>query len=187
MELDNAIKKRRSVRKYSSKKVSMNYIAEICDSARYAPMAGNIFSLKLIIVSDNDKKKKIADACFEQKFIADASCLIVVCSDENLVVKSYEDAGKTFVRQQAGAAIENMLLKITSLGLSSCWIGAFDEKALKKILEIPEKIQIEAVLPVAYASDKTNEKKKPELKMITFFDKWNQKEFKSTKTGIEEE
>jgi len=181
MNFDELLKTRRSARDYSPKKVSFKDVAEICDAARFSPMAGNIYTLRLVIVNDEKKKKDIAEACFEQDFVGRASHLIVVCSDLSSATRSYEERGKIYARQQAGAAIENMLLKTTELKLASCWIGAFNEDAVKRILKIPENIQVEAILPIAYASKKTPEKKKPDLKMITFFEQWKQQEQKPAK------
>ncbi|MEM1536052.1 MAG: nitroreductase family protein [Candidatus Pacearchaeota archaeon] len=175
MSFDKIIRARRSIRKYSSKKVSFQHIVEVCDVARFAPMAGNIFTLKLVIVSEKDKIKKIAEAA-QQPFLADAPYIIVVCSETSKVTRSYGARGERYARQQAGAAIQNMLLKITELGLASCWIGWFDDNAIASILKIPKDIDIEALIPVAYAAVKPSKVFKPELKSIVFFDEWGKKE-----------
>lgn len=182
MEFDDVLKNRRSVREYSKKEVDFFEIASICESAVQAPMAGNIYSVRSIIVSDKQKKIKIAEACHDQEFIIDASHIIIVCSDPSQLNRSYEEKGKIFARQQAGAAIENMLLKATNFGLATCWIGAFNENELKRILAVPDNIQIEAVIPVGYQKGaKTITKKKPELKSTIFFEKWGQKVAKPTR------
>lgn len=181
MNFDELLKQRRSIRDYSPKKVSFENITKICEASRFSPMAGNIYTIRLVIINNERKIKDIAEMCFEQNFVGKASCLIVVCSDLSSVVRSYDERGKIYARQQAGAAIENMLLKTAELKLATCWIGAFDEDAVKRILKIPENIQIEAILPIAYASKKTIEKKKPDLKMIAFFEQWKQREQKPIK------
>lgn len=164
------IKKRRSIRAYKTRKVPFSKIVKICEAARYAPMAGNIYTIRLIVVEDKEKKAKLAEASFHQDFIAEASHVIVVCSDLSLLKRSYGERAFIYGRQQAGAAIQNMLLKITELGLASCWIGAFDENAVKRILRIPESIQVEALLPVGFGREKPREIVKPELKTILNFE-----------------
>lgn len=181
MAFDDLLKKRASIRRYSTKSVSFNDIAKICEAARYAPMAGNIYTVRLIIVSEKEKKEKLAEAALGQEFIADAPYVIVVCSDLSNLSVAYGERAEIYARQQAGAAIENMLLKTTELGLATCWIGAFDDNAVKRILDIPEKIQIEALLPIAYPLGKTIQKKKPELAQILYFEKWGQKTAKPLK------
>ena len=111
MDLDKAIKSRKSVKVYSPKKPNWRKIIECVDSMRYAPMAGNLFPLRFIIVSDKNKIKKIADAC-QQPFIAEAHYVVVVCNDGKLVLNAYEERAGKFCRQEAGAAIQNFLLKL---------------------------------------------------------------------------
>ncbi|MCS7134322.1 MAG: nitroreductase family protein [Candidatus Pacearchaeota archaeon] len=175
--LDEIIRARRSIRKYSSKKVSFQNAIEICDVARFAPMAGNIFSLKLVIVSEKEKIKQLAEAS-QQPFIADASFIVVVCSETSKVARSYGMRGEKYARQQAGAAIQNMLLKITELGLASCWIGWFDDATVRRIIKAPSDADIEALLPVGYAAEKPRKIFKPDLKSIIFFEEWGKKEKK---------
>ncbi len=186
MELNNLLKKRRSIRKYSSKTVSFDKIAEICNSAMFAPCAANIFTTRIIILNEKNKINQISDACLNQDFLKDAPYLLIVCSDTSLLTKSYGNDAKNYLRQQAGAAIENMLLKATELNLASCWVGAFQEEEIKRILKIPEKIQVEAVLPIGniYSKLIVPDKRRPDLKMITFFESWGEKERKKDKPII---
>ncbi len=175
MDFDKVLKNRRCIRKYSGKKVSFYDLSDACEAARFSPMAGNIYTIKLIVVSDEKKKQELAEAAIGQEFIAEASHVIVVCSDLTQLKRNYGSRAEIYGRQQAGAAIENMLLKITELKLASCWVGAFDENAVKRILKIPNKIQIEAMLPLAKHFGRTETRKKPDLSAITYFEKWGQK------------
>ncbi len=175
MDFDEVLKKRASIRKYSTKKVSFSNLVAVCEAARFSPMAGNIYTVRLIIVSDKKKKQELSEAALGQDFISDASYVIVVCSDLSNLRRSYGTKAEIYGRQQAGAAIENMLLKAADLKLGMCWVGAFDENAVKRILKIPDEIQVEALLPLSNPSGKTEAKKKPDLKLITYFEKWGQK------------
>lgn len=173
MDLLNVLKLRRSVRHYSLKKVSFGSVSEICEAGMHAPMAGNIFTIKFIIVSEKDKIKLLADAS-QQPFIAQVPYVIVVYSKLDQIERSYGERGKIFARQQAGAVIENMLLRATDLDLGSCWIGWFDENMVKRILHIPESMQVEAILPIGHPLEKPFPKKKPELNMVASFEVHNQ-------------
>ncbi len=175
MDFDKLIKKRASIRRYSMKKVSASDLTAVCEAARFIPVAGNIYTIRLIVVSDKESKEKIAEACLGQEFVREASFLIVVCSDLSLLKRSYGSRAEIYGKQHAGAAIQNMLLKITDLELASCWIGAFDENAIKRILKIPEDIQVEAVLTLANPISEEKPKKKPDLKHIIYFEKYGQK------------
>lgn len=177
MELDKAIEKRRSIRKYSTKKINFEDVSEICNTARFAPCAANIYTVKIIIIEDKETRAKLANAALNQSFIADAPYVLVVCNEISLLKKGYGGFAETYCKQQAGAAIQNMLLKITELGLASCWVGAFEEEEIKRILKIPENVRIEALLPIAmpFPKMKIPEKRKPDLKNISFFNIWGKK------------
>lgn len=176
MEFDKVIKKRTSVRNYSDKKPSYDKIIDAIESANLAPSPGNLSILKFIIIEDKDKINKIAQDC-QQDFIKKSQVVIAVCSDSNKVKIMYDERADKYLKHHAGAAIENFLLKITEMGLVSCWVGAFSDMTLKRTLKIPEDIDIEAILPIAYQSktDKTKPKTKPSLGNICFFEEYGNK------------
>jgi nitroreductase len=177
MELDKAIQDRHSVRKFSNKKPSWKTIIECMDSVRYAPMAGNNFTLKLILVDDTTKIQKIEEAC-QQPFVGQAKYVVVVCSDPSRPKNAYEKRGEIFTRQQAGAAIQNFLLKIEESGLSTSWVGYFVEEQIKRELKIPEKIQVEAVFPIGYEYLKPRKKLNIDLDKILYFNTYKNKRMK---------
>lgn len=188
MELQDAIKERKSVKKFSDKKPDWRDILEVIDTARYAPMAGNDFILKFMIVSDSKIISRITDAT-QQPFVGEAQYLIVVCSDTKRAVNQFGERAQMFVRQQAGAAIQNMLLSITEKGLATCWIGYFVEEQVKREIKvIPPTVQIEAILPIGYESKaqehKKIKKKKVELENILFFNKWGAQKMRPPKNVL---
>ena len=178
MELTKAIQSRKSVRKFSTKKPDWRDIIECIDAARYAPMAGNNFSLKFILVDDKEKIQKIADAS-QQNFIAKADYVVVVCTDPKPTANAYEEHGPKFLKQQAGAAIQNFLLKLEEKKLATCWVGYFAEEIIKRELQIPDPITIEALFPIGYESgakgDKKSARRKTNLDKILYFNKYKEK------------
>ncbi|VVB83282.1 Coenzyme F420:L-glutamate ligase [uncultured archaeon] len=178
MELDKAIQNRRSVRKFSKKKPNWRTIIECIDSARFVPMAGNNYTVKFIVVDDEDKIQKLSESC-QQDFIADAKYVVVVCSNPSRPINEYGDAGKIYSRQQAGAAIQNFLLKITESGLSTCWVGYFVEEQIKKILDIPKGVEVEALFPIGYEVEKPRTRRaKIDLNRILYFDSYGNSKMK---------
>lgn len=180
MELDKAIKSRHSARKFTSRQVSWKDILEAIDYARLAPLAGNIPTLKFLIVTEKENIEKLAEAS-QQEFVSQASYVVVVCSDTGQAERSYDERGKKYSSQQAGAAIENFLLKLTELGLATCWIGAFSDNQVKRILKIPDNIEVEALFPIGYELGTGKQKFKPALDNIIFFDFWRNKYMKPMK------
>lgn len=169
MEFDKVIEARHSVRNFKKgKKPNYQDIILAIDSARQGPLAGNQPSLKYILVSEKEKIKKLA-AASQQDFIEDVDYCIVVCSDKKFLKKSYYEKGEIYARQEAGAAIITILLKLTELGLASCWVGAFAEEMVKRAIGIPAEIDVEAILPVGYEMGKAKKKLKPSLDSMLYF------------------
>ena len=181
MDFDKVVKGRKSVRKFKSKKPDWRDIIEAVDFALKIPLAGNIPSLKFILVSDVKKIQDLADAC-QQDFISQASYVVVVCSDPKDVVRSYDlEMGERYIRQQAGASIEQFLLKLVDLGLAGCWVGSFVEDQIRRTLRIPEEIFIEAVIPIGYSMDSSAKKSKPDLDRSLYFNEYKYKFMKPRK------
>lgn len=175
MELDKAVQNRRSSRGFNNKKPNWRDIIECIDAARYAPAAGKNYTLKFILVDDQEKIRKIAEAS-QQDFIAEAKYVVVACSNPSRLLNEFGEQGKVWVRQQAGAAIENFLLKIVEKKLYTCWIGYFVEEQIKETLNIPEEIIVEGVFPIGYEYPLQKKKKqKIELDRILYFNKYNHK------------
>ena len=173
MNFDKIVEKRHCVRHFKTlKPVSWKHLAEILDSARYAPCAGGIFTIKLIVVDDKKLFPKIADACLGQTFVTQAKYIIVVCSDMEQVTRSYGKHAENYSKQQAGAAIQNMFLKSTELGLGTCWVGAFADDTVSRVLKLPEFIVPEVLLPIGYELGKAKQKTKPDLNRVMYFDEW---------------
>ena len=181
MNLDKAIQKRHSTRRFTSKKPDWRDIIECIDSTRYAPMAGNIFSGKFILISDKTTIQKLADAA-QQPFISQAHYVVVACSHTTKTINAYEDRGKKYCTQQAGAAIQNFLLKIQEAKLATCWVGHFVDSLVKEALKIPENIEVEAIFPIGYEYGKTQKRKKADLNSILYFHKYGSKKMNKIKT-----
>lgn len=178
MDLDRAIKSRSSVKKFNSRKPDWRNIIECIDAARYAPMAGGNYSLKFILVDDKEIIRNIAEAC-QQTFINQVHYVVVVCSVPGRTTNAYGKSGEVYLRQQAGAAIQNFLLKIEDLGLSTCWVGYFVENQVKRELKIPENTNVEAIFPIGFAYEKTHTRKAPiDLDRILYFNSYGQTKMK---------
>jgi len=178
MKFDDVIEKRRSVRRFSSKKPKWQDIVEAIDAANKCPLAGNIYALRFILVDDKAKIRELAEAS-QQDFFENVDYAVVILSDKTSLIKSYDERAEMYARQQAGAAVENFLLKITEMGMASCWVGAFVDEEVKRVLEVPEpsdNIQVEAILPVGFEMPGHKvEKRKMSLDSCLWFNKWKNK------------
>jgi nitroreductase len=178
MELDRAIKTRHSCRRFKTKTPDWRDIIKAIEAARQVPLAGNIPTLKFIVVTEDDKIRELADAC-QQDYVGTTKYIVVVCSDPKQCVLSYGERGEKYCRQQAGAAIQNFLLKLTDLGLATCWTGAFSDDQVKKILQIPENVEVESIFPIGYEMPpKSKPRPKPDLDQCLYFNVWKNKYMK---------
>lgn len=167
------IKTRRNVKNFLPKYVSYENIMRVLDAARYAPSSGNIQNWKFIIVLDIEKKEKLAEACYDQYEITAAGALIVVCAEVEKAERYYGLRGeRLYSIQNCAAAIQNMLLEAHSLGLATCWIGAFDEDAIKSILNIPEEVRPQAIIPLGYAKEVPQAPPKYALEHVVYLESW---------------
>lgn len=168
MEVIECIKTRRSIRKFKDKEIEKDKLKLILESAKYAPSAGNLQAREFIIIKDKKTKEKISEAAYSQNFISGAQILIAACADKSKSQR-YKEKAEIYSICDCCASIENIILSGNSLGIGSCWIGAFDEKKVKEILGIPENIKIVALLPMGYAAENPEA---PDRELSLHFEKW---------------
>ena len=184
MDVFDCIRTRRSIRKYKKKDVPWDNIVEIMQSAKYAPFAGNVMNLKLVIIKNEAKRKAIAEACSQQYWMQDAPIHIVVVAEPEKIERYYGTRGvRLYSIQGIAAAIENMLLTAHSLGLATCWVGAFDEEEIRRLCNFPEHIDVHAVVTIGYADEAPEMPPKYRIEHYMFFEKWWGR-IEPAKTGI---
>ncbi len=154
METFECITSRRSIRKYMPIPIENEKLARIIEAAKSAPTAGNLQDFKFILVKDSHKIKQIADASLQQYWIAEAPVVIVVCSDTERLEYFYGVRGtRLYSVQDCAAAIQNILLEANDQGLGTCWVGAFNEAQLARILAIPPHVRAQAIIPIGYPDE----------------------------------
>ena len=145
---------RRSIRNFQEKDISRDDVDVLLKAAQAAPSGGNRQPWHFYVVRDTQIKADIADKAARQPFIKTAPVIIVVCADAPQSGRRYGERGETlYCIQDTAAAIQNMLLCAKSLGLGSCWCGAFDESAVSGILGLAAELRPIAVIPFGYPGD----------------------------------
>jgi nitroreductase len=163
------IKNRRSIRSYEKKDVENEKIDIMLEAGQWSPSAGNLQSIEYIVVKGQNIKKELYKACLYQNHVLEAPVDIVVCCNMNKI-KHYGERGYSlYTLQESGAAIQNMLLTAFSLGLGTCWVGAFDEDYVKNILKIPDHVRPVAIITVGYPKEKGYSSRR-KLKDIVFYE-----------------
>jgi len=148
MEVFEAIQRRRSVRAYAKTPVPEKKLEKILEAARLAPSAENIQPWYFIVVTDHEKRKQIAESGIFAGFLEESPVVIVGCGDRK--------ASPKWCAIDVTIAMQNMVLAATAEGLGTCWIGSFDEGLVKKLLKIPERFKVVALLTVGYPRKKLN-------------------------------
>jgi len=152
MNVFDCIFNRRGVRSFKREPVDDKLIGVMLYSATQAPSAGNTQEWQFVVVKDAEMRKKLADAALRQGFIAEAPVVIVVCADLEKISMRFGKRGEALYGVQDTAnATMLMMLAAHALGLSTCWVGAFDEDAVSHVVELPEKFKPVAIVPVGYA------------------------------------
>jgi len=169
MDIFEAIKKRRSIRKYKDKEVEEEKILKILESARLAPSAKNLQEWRFIVVRDKEKRKKLSEAARNQKFVEEAPVVIVCCAQNN----EYRlTCGQLSYPIDVAIAIEHMVLTAVEEGLGTCWVGAFYEDKVKEILNIPEEIKVVELLTLGYPDEEPSFRDRLSLEDIVKWESW---------------
>lgn len=187
MELDKCIEGGRSCRDFSSKIVPLSVIYEILNAAVRAQSPGNVQNWAFVIVTDDSKKEEIALASRNQKWMSNASTLIVFCNDASRCDALFPKRGKLYATQAVAAAAQNAVLKADDLGLATCWVGAFDEKAVQRIVAAPGNMVPEIVLVVGYPMLKPKGTKlRTEVEKIAYFNSYGNTQAISSYLNIDQ-
>lgn len=140
------IKRRRSVRRFDDVGIPREAMEQILEAGRWAPSGANAQPWRFIVVTKKETLSAIAERCFYKVFksrhVGEAGAAVIICADP--------DAGSQTYPLDAAIAGTNMTLMATSLGIGSCWIGAFEEQSLKNLLLIPERLKIIALIAFGY-------------------------------------
>ena len=130
--------RRFSCRSFDTTPLDRETVENILEAARWAPNGGNLQPWRFVIVLDPEKRRAVAGAAYGQGFLALAPVVIAVCAVPDESATKYGPRGRElYCLQDTAAAAENILLAATERGLGSCWVGAFDEAAIGRALELP--------------------------------------------------
>lgn len=179
MSLEESISRRRSIRSFASKELSLEQISQILWATqgiteprrgfRAAPSAGALYPLEIYLIKgdgifhydvenhslektgDNDVRGDVVRAAWGQSFIQQAPVSIVICAVRSRITNSYGNRGNRYVDIEVGHAAENLHLQAVALGLGSVPIGAFTDSEVKKILGLPRNTEPIYIIPVGYS------------------------------------
>lgn len=187
MDLFEAIKTRRSIRKYQDKPVEDEKLQAVLEAVRLAPSWANYQCWRLVVVKDKTTREKVSDLSYvesyfapkgyksnpSKKALAEAPVVIVLCADP---AQSGVIWNQKYYLVDTGIASENLMLAARAQGLGTVFVGVFEEEKLKSLLNIPVSVRIVGLFPLGYpAEEKKNGPQRKPLQEICAYEKWNLK------------
>ena len=148
METLEAIRTRKSIRKFLEKEIPLDVIRTILEAGIRAPSGGNRQPWRFVVVTDREKIRQF-DPREHQAWVENAPAVIVACVNPHDTWDKYDEEDDCFILD-AAAAIENMLLAIHDLGLGAVWCLTCGKHAIRAVLAIPLHWQIVSIIPFGY-------------------------------------
>ncbi|MEJ2248254.1 MAG: SagB/ThcOx family dehydrogenase [Candidatus Lokiarchaeota archaeon] len=175
--LEECILERISVRHFKKKEIDLTKISQILWAAqgirngkRTVPSAGATYPLEIYIIIKNegffhysnsshnlrriksdDISLELAEAALNQSFIFEAPLNIIICANYKRTTSRYGNRGKKYVHIEVGHCAQNIHLQCVALGLSSVPIGAFEDKTVMSVLDLPDEIKPIYIIPIGYS------------------------------------
>ncbi len=179
-----AVRTRRSVRKFTGRNVEDEVVLQLLESARVAPSGHNTQPWRFIVVRSPEAKRALAKAAHGQSWMEAAPVFIVCVADVRCRIQdepglevnetSPQFALKQVIRDTA-IAVEHAVLEAESLGLGTCWVAWYEQKDVRPILGIPPDRFVVAILPLGYPAETPGERPRKKLDEIVMFEKWEEK------------
>ncbi len=184
MEVLEAIRTRRSIRRFLDKPVEETKIQTILEAVRMSPSWANLQCWRFVVVKDKSARERIGELSYVETFfaprgyktnpskkgLAEAPVVIVACADPE---KSGVIWSQHYYMADLGIAAQSLMLAAHGLGLGTVFVGVFDEVRVRELLSIPASIRVVGLFPIGYPSDekKTGSVRRP-LNELVFYDKW---------------
>lgn len=172
MDTIECILSRRSIRHFTTDKVPDNVMQELLEAARWAPSWANTQTWEVVVVEDQDIRKRLAETTSVNRgtqAVTEASAVVVFCSRQGISGTKdgvYATAKGDWSMFDCALACQNFCLAAHNRGLGTVYLGRFDHQQVDAILALPESIESVVMIPLGYAS---GEAKAPPRKTINEF------------------
>ncbi len=154
MDFFAAVDHRRSIRAFEAARPDTSQIDAILDAVRLAPSAGDLQAYRIAVVESASTKADLVEAALGQSFIAQAPLVLVFFADPDRSAAKYGQRGRElFAVQDATIAAAYAQLAASALGLASCWVGAFDDHAVARVVHSPAGLKPVAIVPIGAAAE----------------------------------
>jgi len=168
MAILEAIRKRYSCRAYQERAVEQEKLDQIFEAARLAPSAKNMQDWRFVVVTDREKRRKVAGTTNRPEVFGEAGVIVVACSNSDYVMRCGQPIGPIDV----AIALDHISLQATESGLATCWIGSFSPEKVRAILGIPDDIAVIELMALGYPENGRRERSREPIEKIFCYEKW---------------
>jgi nitroreductase len=184
MDTFEAIKTRRSIRRFQDKPVEDEKLNTLLEAVSMSPSWANFQCWRFIIVKDQSMREKISELTYVESFfaplrykanpakkgLAEAPVVIIACADPS---QSGLLWGQHYYMTDIGIAAQTLMLSARALGMGTVFVGVYDEEKLRGLLNVPSHVRIVGLFPLGYPLEekKDGPPRKP-LSEIVFYEKW---------------
>ncbi|PNV78442.1 MAG: nitroreductase [Thermoproteota archaeon] len=155
MEFFDVLARRHSIRRYLPKKVEEEKINLILEAVNTCPTAGNLQAYHVVVVRDEERRRRLARACYNQEFVYEAPVSMVFLADPMRSARRYGRRGMVLYSiQDATIAATYAMLSATALDLGTCWVGAFDDDKVREVVGASSDLVPVAVITIGYPAER---------------------------------
>lgn len=173
MELTEVIEKRRSIRKFSETPVSREVLTELVRAAALAPTASNLQAWRFFVADDPVLVRKIDS--FSPGLSGKPPVIIAIVSDLAEVERRGSKNSLVYgLMMDAAMAAENLMLKAADLGLGTCAIKSYNEKAVHKLLGLPDTMRPEILISLGWPEGEPRTPKRKPVDEVLFWNTWEE-------------
>jgi nitroreductase len=158
-----AIQSRMSIRKYEHRPIPKKILEELLDSMRLAPSASNKQRWHMIVVTDEELRKKLVPVSGNQKFVGECSAFLV----------GVTEPGAYYSTVDMTIALDHLTLRAVDLGLGTCWIGDFEPEKVKELLGVPKDRDVPVCMTLGYPAQKPSSRSRKGLSELFHRDRWD--------------
>ena len=162
MDVEKAIRTRRSIRNWQDRPLEKGTLQELLEAARLSPTARNVQHWEIIAVTDRERLRALVPICNNQRHVGDAGAFLFIVSDPAAKWKHVDPA----------IAMDHITLRAHEMGLGTCWIGAFDEGAMRSYLGIPKEKVTVIGMTVGYPAEEPAPKERTSLDALIHWESY---------------
>jgi len=170
MEYAQLVAQRYSVRAYKPDAIADEKLAAVLEAARLAPTAVNYQPFQLIVIHTRGREQELKQIYGKDWFTQGPLVICLCVVTDEAWVRRYD--GKNFGDVDGTIVMDHLILAAANEGLGTCWIGAFDPEATRKILGLPDNVEPLAFTPLGYPADELKPKKRKPLAELVRYERW---------------